>query len=125
MRPYLVHHYLTDCGVKMILEDVTAGLAGLGCYSRQTDTIRELFPDFDPEADLFKIHLPGDILAQDRFNHFMLTVESADGRTATERLGTSQLLGINVDQAERAYRDLMTKHRTTDNMRHMPLTAHP
>lgn len=236
-------------GVKMIMEDVTAGLAGLGCYSRQTEAIRELFPDFDPDADRFKIHLPGDILEQDRFNYFMLTVEFSDGRTATERLGTSQLLrivaatnfkqrarsavlyyhgealnyavigtcnrnewavgfivkhgdiavdikpiqhlyktqvyalasylgvpegitsrpptsdtysasqtqqefffslpfdqldlllyawehdhpaselaealDISVDQAERAYRDLMTKHRTTDHMRHMPLTAHP
>jgi NAD+ synthase len=236
-------------GVEMLLEDVTSGLDGLGCYRRQTETIRELFPDFDPDGDRFKIHLPGDILEQDRFNYFLLTVEYGDGRVASERLGPSQLLrivaatnfkqrartsvlyyhaeamnyavvgtcnrnewsvgfivkhgdiavdlkpiqhlyktqvyalashlgvpeeitsrpptsdtysasqtqqefffslpfdqldlllyaweherspeeaaialGISVEQAQRAYRDLMTKHRTTQHMRQMPLTAHP
>ena len=82
------------CGVELLLEDVSDGLEGLGCYRRQTDTIRELFPEFDPERDRFKIHLPGDILEQDRFNYFLLTVEFADGRSGTERLGPHQLLRI-------------------------------
>ncbi len=235
-------------GVEMIKEDVTPGLDGLGCYRRQAEAIQHHFPDFDPDKDKFKIHLGEGILTQERLNYFLLTVEYADGRSATERLGPRQLnqivaatnfkqrartamlyfhgealnyavigtcnrnewavgfivkhgdiavdikpiqhlyksqvyaladhlgvpkgitsrpptsdtysaeqtqeefffslpfqqldvllygwehevppaetaaaLGLETEQVERAYRDLMQKHRTTDHMRHMPLTAY-
>ncbi len=78
-------------GVKMITEDVTDALAGLGCYSRQTAAIRHHFPEFDPDKDKFKIHLGEGILDQERLNYFLLTVEFADGTTKTERLGPRQL----------------------------------
>lgn len=236
-------------GVEMFKEDVTDGLAGLGCYRRQAEAIQHYFPDFDPDRDKFKIHLAEGILDQDRLNYFLLTVEFADGTSKTERLGPRQLnqivaatnfkqrartamlyyygesmnyavigtcnrnewavgfivkhgdiavdikpiqhlyksqvyaladylgvpqgitsrpptsdtysaeqtqeefffslpfqqldlllygwendvppgetaaaLGLSEDQVKRAYRDLMSKHRTTDHMRHMPLTAAP
>lgn len=102
----LAHGLCERFGVESRLEDVTEGLAGLGCYRRQTEAVRELFPGFDPLADRFKIHLPGDILDRDRFNYYLLTVEFADGRTETARLGASQLLQIvaatNFKQRARA-----------------------
>ncbi|MDQ7005757.1 MAG: NAD(+) synthase [Acidobacteriota bacterium] len=236
-------------GVELLMEDVTPGLEGLGCYRRQTEAVRHHFPEFDPDRDRFKIHLAEGILDQDRLNYFLLTVEFADGTTRTERLGPRQLnqivaatnfkqrartamlyyhgeslnyavigtcnrnewavgfivkhgdiavdlkpiqhlyksqvyaladylgvpegitsrpptsdtysaeqtqeefffslpfqqldlllygwenkvpegevaaaLGLGEEQVRRAYRDLMSKHRTTEHMRHMPLTAHP
>jgi NAD+ synthase len=81
-------------GVEMIREDVTPALSGLGCYDRQTDAIRRLMPDFDPDRDRFKIHLPPGVLGQDRVNYFLLTVECADGRSETKRLGVRELLQI-------------------------------
>ena len=78
-------------GVEMIKEDVTDGLAGLGCYRRQAEAIQHHFPEFDPDKDKFKIHLGEGILDQDRLNYFLLTVEFADGTSKTERLGPRQL----------------------------------
>lgn len=93
-------------GVKLITEDVTAALTGLGCYSRQTAAIRRVFPQFDPDHDLFKIVLPPNMLDEDRLNYFLLTVRFHDGRELTERLGTSELLEIvaatNFKQRARA-----------------------
>jgi NAD+ synthase len=81
-------------GVKMITEDVTPALTGLGCYPRQTDAVRRVFPSFDPDRDKFKIVLPPNVLDEDRLNYFLLTVRFADGREATERLGSRELLEI-------------------------------
>lgn len=81
-------------GVEMVLDDVTPALAGLGCYRRQTEAIRRVFPDFDEDRDLFKIHMPPGVLESDRVNYFLLTVEYADRRTATERLGPKEFLQI-------------------------------
>lgn len=81
-------------GVKMITEDVTPALTGLGCYGRQTAAVRRVFPQFDPDRDKFKIVLPPNMLDEDRLNYFLLTVQFTDGSERTERLGTSELLEI-------------------------------
>ncbi len=81
-------------GVEMIKEDVTPALEGLGCYRHQTEAIRRVFPAFDPDRDRFKIHLPPGVLDEDRLNYFLLTVEFADGRVETARLGPKELLQI-------------------------------
>ncbi len=81
-------------GVEMVMEDVTAALTGLGCYSRQTEAVRRVFPAFDPDKDLFKIVLPPNMLDEDRLNYFLLTVRFANGQEQTERLGMRELLEI-------------------------------
>ncbi|MBP7149625.1 MAG: NAD(+) synthase [Acidobacteria bacterium] len=93
-------------GVEMIREDMTPALEGLGCYRRQADAIRRVFPGFDPDRDRFKIHLPPAVLEQDRLNYFLLTVEFANGTVRSERLGTREFLEIvaatNLKQRSRA-----------------------
>jgi len=93
-------------GVEMIKEDVTPALEGLGCYRHQADAVRRVFPAFDPDRDRFKIHLPPGVLDEDRLNYFLLTVEFADGRVETARLGPKELLQIvaatNFKQRARA-----------------------
>ncbi len=93
-------------GVELIREDMTPALEGLGCYRRQAEAIRRVFPDFDPERDRFKIHLPPGVLDEDRLNYFLLTVEFASGETRTERLGPREFLQIvaatNMKQRSRA-----------------------
>ncbi len=93
-------------GVEMIREDMTPALEGLGCYRRQAEAIRRVFPGFDPERDRFKIHLPPGVLDEDRLNYFLLTVEFASGETRTERLGPREFLQIvaatNMKQRSRA-----------------------
>ena len=93
-------------GVELIREDMTPALEGLGCYRRQAEAIQRVFPDFDPERDRFKIHLPPGVLDADRLNYFLLTVEFASGETRTERLGPREFLQIvaatNMKQRSRA-----------------------
>ncbi len=93
-------------GVEMIREDMTPALEGLGCYRRQAEAIQRVFPDFDPDRDRFKIHLPPGVLEEDRLNYFLLTVEFASGETRTERLGPREFLQIvaatNMKQRSRA-----------------------
>lgn len=95
-------------GVEMLLDDVTPALTGLGCYRHQTEAIQRVFSDFDEDRDRFKIHMPPGVLDSDRVNFFLLTVEYADGRTATERLGKDEFLQIvaatNLKQRARTAR---------------------
>jgi NAD+ synthase len=90
----LAEEWGRELGVEMILEDVTPALAGLGCYRRQTAAIQRLIPDFDEERDKFKINMPPGVLDRDRMNFFLLTVEFADGRVESKRLGVREFLQI-------------------------------
>ncbi|RMF75871.1 MAG: NAD(+) synthase [Acidobacteria bacterium] len=90
----LARTWCEQLGVEHVVEDVTPALTGLGCYRRQTEAIRRLFPEFDEDRDRFKIHMPPGVLEQDRVNFFLLTVEFADGRTESRRLGVREFLQI-------------------------------
>ena len=41
--------------VKTIKEEITGALDGFGCYQRRDEAIKNVFPDFDPDKDKFKI----------------------------------------------------------------------
>ncbi|MGZ6141940.1 MAG: NAD(+) synthase, partial [Myxococcales bacterium] len=79
-------------GLDPLLEDVTAALEGLGCYARQREAIREVFPDYG-EGWKCKISLPP-ILEGERFNVFHLTVQSPDGKRSTARMPPSAFLKL-------------------------------
>lgn len=71
-------------GIEPILEDVEPILEALGCYARQLEAIRAVFPEYG-EGWRSKITLPS-ILESDRLNVYQLTVEDPEGARQTRRL---------------------------------------
>lgn len=71
-------------GIETVLEDVAPALVGMGCYARQEEAIRVVFPEYGPGWKC-KITLPP-ILAGDRLNVFRLTVRSPSGEERTSRM---------------------------------------
>lgn len=71
-------------GVKAIVEDIAPALEGLGCYARQNDAIRQVFPEYG-EGYKCKITLPS-ILESERLNVFRLTIETPKGETKSARM---------------------------------------
>lgn len=67
-----------------ITEDITAILEASGCYHRQLEAIRRVFPEYG-DGWKSKIVLPS-ILEKDRLNVSRLTVQSASGETSSARL---------------------------------------
>jgi NAD+ synthase len=73
-------------GLTIVVEELAATLAGAGCYARQTDAIRQVFPAYDDAAGWkCKITLPS-ILDGDRLNVFQLTVQDPAGAEQRSRL---------------------------------------
>jgi NAD+ synthase len=71
-------------GISMTVEDLTEALTAIGCYTRQDEAIRELFPEYGPGCK-FKVTLPS-ILDGDRFNISELTIETSSGQRQRARI---------------------------------------
>jgi NAD+ synthase len=61
-------------GVKLIVDDISPALEGLGCYTQLTESIREAFPDYDPAKDKVKLVLPDNLLDKPGLNVFSLAL---------------------------------------------------
>ncbi|MCX6827536.1 MAG: NAD(+) synthase, partial [candidate division Zixibacteria bacterium] len=72
-------------GFETIIEDITAGLEGMGCYHRRNDAIKQVFPEFN-SAYKSKITMPTRILEKETYNYFTLTVENESGMTKSKRM---------------------------------------
>ncbi len=79
-------------GIPTITENIRPALEGAGCYVRQNEAIREVFPEYG-EGWKCKIVLPS-ILESDRLNVFRLTVQSPSGEQLSERMPPSAFLQI-------------------------------
>jgi NAD+ synthase len=82
-----------DLGIEMITQEISAGLAGLGCYERRNEAIRSVFPDFEDDWTA-KITNSGSILEKETFNFFTLTVTPPGGEPRSERLPLAAYLQI-------------------------------
>ncbi len=71
-------------GVEAITENIRGSLEGIGCYSRQIDAIRTVFPKYG-DGWKCKITLPS-ILESDRISVSQLTVQDPSGETMTARM---------------------------------------
>ena len=60
-------------GFNIVTENISKGLAGLGCYLRRDEAIKQVFPEFDSSYKA-KIINPGNILEKDTFNFSNLTI---------------------------------------------------
>lgn len=71
-------------GIDYLVEDITPSLTTLGCYDRQFEAIRMVFPEYG-EGWRSKLVLPS-LLDGDRLNLVRLTVADPDGRERSSRM---------------------------------------
>jgi NAD+ synthase len=71
-------------GIQAIVEDIAPALAGVGCYARQNEAIRMIFPEYG-DGYKCKITLPS-VLDSDRLNVSRLTIETPSGEQKTARM---------------------------------------
>jgi NAD+ synthase len=74
----------TRFGIPTLVENIAPIVAAAGCYERQDEAIRMVFPDYRP-GWRFKITLPS-ILDGDRLNVSELTIESPAGERHSARV---------------------------------------
>ena len=79
-------------GIEAVVENIGPALAGAGCYERQNQAIRTVFPEYG-EGWKCKITLPS-ILESDRLNVFQLTVQSPAGEQKTSRMSLEAYLQL-------------------------------
>lgn len=81
-----------ELGIEALVEDVGPTLEAAGCYRRQLDAIRQVFPEYG-DGWKCKLTLPS-LLDGDRLNVFRLTVESPDGETRSQRMSSTAYLAL-------------------------------
>lgn len=79
-------------GIEAIVEDIAPAVAGAGCYTRQTEAIRTVFPEYG-DGYKCKIGLPS-ILESERLNVFQLTIETPSGERKSSRMPVSAYLTL-------------------------------
>lgn len=73
-------------GIDSIVENIGGALTAMGCYARQDEAIRTVFPEYgETPGWTCKLTLPS-ILDGDRINVFYLTVRAPDGTERTSRM---------------------------------------
>jgi NAD+ synthase len=78
--------------IPFIVEELGGVLDAAGCYQRQLEAIRTVFPEYG-DGYRCKIVLPS-ILEQDRMSVSQLTVETPSGERKTSRLGASAYMQL-------------------------------
>jgi NAD+ synthase len=71
-------------GIRSAVENIRPALDGLGCYARQLEAIRMVFPEYG-EGWRCKLTLPS-ILDSDRLNFTSLTVQDPQGQQRSARM---------------------------------------
>ena len=71
-------------GIQCVVEDISGTLAAMGCYDRQIEAIRMIFPDYG-DSWRCKIVLPS-LLEGDRLNIAQLTVADPHGNEQRSRM---------------------------------------
>jgi NAD+ synthase len=71
-------------GIDHVVEDIEPALSAVGCYERQDEAIRTVFPNYGP-GWRSKLVMPS-LLDGDRLNLVLLTVADPDGRVSSARM---------------------------------------
>ena len=79
-------------GIETVVEDIAPALESVGCYRRQVEAIRTVFPQYG-EGWKCKLVLPS-ILERERLNVMRLIVQSPSGEVSSVRLTPSAYLQI-------------------------------
>jgi NAD+ synthase len=75
---------VNQLGTPSTVENIQPALAAVGCYARQDEAIRSVFPEYG-EGYRIKVTLPS-ILTADRLNVSELTMQSPSGQQQTARM---------------------------------------
>jgi NAD+ synthase len=78
--------------IRHVVEDIGPTLEASGCYRRQLEAIRTVYPEYG-EGWQFKLTLPP-LLDRDRLNVTMLTVADPQGRERSSRLSPAAYLQL-------------------------------
>src|SRR5262249_45747501 len=78
--------------IEAVVEDIAPAVAGAGCYARQTEAIRTVFPEYG-DGYKCKVGLPS-ILESERLNVSQLTIESPTGERKTPRMPEAAYLTL-------------------------------
>ena len=79
-------------GIQDVVEDISGTLAALGCYDRQTEAIRSVFPEYG-EGWHCKLVLPS-LLEGDRLNLARLTIADPLGNERSSRMPPAAYLQL-------------------------------
>jgi NAD+ synthase len=79
-------------GIRLVVEDISGSLAALGCYDRQVEAIRMVFPEYGAEWRC-KLVMPS-LLGGDRLNVAQLVVADADGNERRSRMSAAAYLQL-------------------------------
>jgi NAD+ synthase len=82
----------SQLGTPVIVENIAPTLQAAGCYARQDDAIRMVFPEYE-SGDKYKVTLPS-IIDSDRLNVSELTIEKASGERRTSRMPAAAYLQL-------------------------------
>lgn len=80
-------------GFETVVDDITAGLEGVGCYRWRNEAIKQVFPEYDSSCKC-KITMPTNILEKDTFNFFTLTINDKTGESKSKRMPLSAYLQV-------------------------------
>src|SRR5262245_63923238 len=83
---------VSKLGTPCAVEEIAPTLAAAGCYARQDDAIRTVFPEFG-DGYRYKITLPS-ILDSDRLNVSELTIQSPSGEIKKSRMPVAAYLQL-------------------------------
>ena len=100
-------------GIEVVVEDIAEALAALGCYDRQLEAIRMVFPEYG-EGWRCKLVLPS-LLDGDRLNLARLTVADPEG---TERSVPAAARGLPPDGGRH---ELQAAHAEDDRSTTTPI----
>lgn len=73
-----------ELGIETLLEDVTGPLEAVGCYDRQAEAVRHIFPDYGMGYRC-KVALPS-ILEGGRISVYRLTIQTPSGEIRSARM---------------------------------------
>jgi NAD+ synthase len=108
--------------VPTLVEDVTAVLEAAGCYAKQAEAIRSVFPEYQDDYRC-KVTLPS-ILEGERFNVSSLTIESPSGVQQTARLPPAAYLQLVAATNYKQRVRKMTEYYHADRL-HYVVTGTP
>jgi len=83
-------------GVKAIVEDITGALQGFACYERRDESVKRVFPEYDPATYKMKIGVRISGLYTNLPPLFSLTIVDNNGKEQTKRLPADEFLQIEA-----------------------------
>ena len=118
----LGHLVASTLGTPALVEDIGPVLEAAGCYARQIEAIRRVFPEYDAGFRC-KVSLPS-ILDGDRLNVSTLTIESPSGERKSARLSTAAYLHLVAATNYKQRVRKMTEYYHADRL-HYAVTGTP